>query len=360
MTPAGITAMSVYFPRAVRDNTWWRTAAPSFLAALAERTSAQVWEGDGDLNPWQAAMAPYLGDLFRGTRERRVLGDGESARTLEVEAARRALDAAGLQPDDIDLVLVSCLFPDQYVVGDAIGLAAAMGFRCPCYNVESACGVATADLVMACAMVETGRARRVLIITACTYSRSAHADNPMSLTSGDGAAAFVIGPVAEGHGLLGTKSFTTLESATAFDYDIEPDPHQRYRIQMRANRDAGRALETCALKYLPAACHGALAASGLGVGDVDFAVFPTPTAWFAEFGRSMLGLSADQTIDTYPRFANTGPVLLPQNLYFALAEGRVRAGDTVLLFSLGSMSTCGAAVLRLGDVALAPWDEGAR
>lgn len=356
MTAAGITAMSVYFPATVRRNDWWREHAPDFVDALERRVDNQVWEGAQDRNPWQAAMAPYLGDVFRGTVERRVLGEGETAHSLEIEAAKRLLDAAGLTPADIDMVLVSCLFPDQYVVGDAIGFAAAMGFTCPCYNVESACGVATADLVMSCAMVESGRAKRILVVTACTYSRSADADNPMSLTSADGAAAFLIAEVPAGRGLLGSKSFTTLESAQAFDYSFDPDPVQRYMLKMRANRDAGRALETCSLKYLPAACDAALAASGLTREDLDFAVFPTPTAWFAEFGRALLGLAPEQVIDTYPRFANTGPVLLPQNLYFAAREGRIQPDDTVLLFSLGSMSTCGAAVMRMSEMVLAPWE----
>lgn len=356
MISAGITAMSVYFPRTVRPNAWWREHTPGFIEGLERRAATQVWEGGEGRNAWQTAMLPYLGDVFRGTRERRVMGEGETAHSMEQEAARRVLAAADLTPADIDLVLVSCLFPDQYVVGDAIGFAAAMGFTCPCYNVESACGVATADLVMACAMVETGRARRVLVITASTYSRSIDPENPMALTSGDGAAAFIVSAAGPGRGLLGSKGFTTLESACAFEYEFVPDPVQKYMLKTWANREAGRALEACAVKYLPAACQGALDASGMTLADLAFAVFPTPTAWFAEFGRATLGLAADQVIDTYPRYANTGPVLLPQNLYFALAEGRIRAGDAVLLFSLGSMSTCGAAVMRMPEVKLAPLD----
>jgi 3-oxoacyl-[acyl-carrier-protein] synthase-3 len=356
MTAAGITAISVYFPEQVRENDWWREVAPAFVAKLEQRVGAQVWQPAAERNPWQSAMAPYLDDPFRGSQQRRVLGPGEDAHAMEAAAAQRLLDAAGLTPADIDLVLVSCLFPDQYVLGDAIGLADRMGFTCPCYNLESACGVGVADVVMGCALVESGRARRVLVITACTYSRSADADNPMSLTSGDGAAAFLLAPVPDGHGLLGWKGFATLESATSFGYDIVPDPNQRYLLKMWANADAGRQLETCALKYLPAACHGALADAGLTVDDLDFAIFPTPTAWFAEFGRTMLGLSPDQTIDTYPRFANTGPVLMPQNLYYAAQQGKIGPGDHVLLYTLGSMSSSGAAVLRMSDLIVAPDD----
>lgn len=357
MTPAGITALSVYFPPNVRRNGWWRARVPEFVEALEQRASGQVWEGDGAPNAWQAAMAPYLGDIFRGTTARRVLGPDEDAHDMEEKAARRLLDAAGLTPDDIDLVLVSCLFPDQYVVGDAIGLAERMGFTCPCINVESTCGVAVADLAMACALVESGRARRVLIVIACTYSRSADPANPMSLTSGDGAAAMLVAPVAPGQGLRAWKSFSTLESARAFDYTFDPDPRQKYMLKMWPNREAGRALEACSLKYVPLACGEVLRTAGIGVQDVRFAAITTPTAWFADFFSKTLGLPRERVADTYPKTANTGPVLMPQNLYEGARLGMFGPGDDVLMFTLGSMSSSGAAVMRMGEVILAPEDD---
>ncbi len=357
MPAAGITALSVHLPRTVRSNEWWRRVAPDFIAGLERRAAGQVWEGGADANPWQQAMAPYLDDVFRGTRRRRVLAPGENAHDLEEGAVRRLFEATGLSPKDIDLVMVSCLFPDQYVLGDAIGLAERMGFACPCINVESACGVAIADLGMAAALVETGRMRRVLIVTACTYSRSADPDNPMSLTSGDGAAAMLVSAVPAGHGLRSWKSYTTLESARAFDYAIDPDPVQRYMLKMLPNREAGRALEACALKYLPLACGEALRAAGLGIDRVRFAALTTPTAWFADFASRVLGLPREAIADTYPETANTGPVLMPQNLYEGARRGLFGPGDDVLLFTLGSMSTSGAAVVRMSEMILAPEGE---
>lgn len=225
MIAAGITALSVYFPRTVRRNDWWRAVAPEFIASLEQRAAGQtgggqVWEGQGGANPWQEAMAPYLSDVFRGTTARRVLAPGETAHDLEERAARRLLDAAGLGPADIDLVQVSCLFPDPYVLGDAIGLAERLGFSCPCINVESACGVAVAD-----------------------------------------------------------------------------------------------------------------------------------------FACRVLGLPPERVVDTYARTANTGPVLMPQNLYEGARRGLFNPGDDVLLFTLGSLSTSGAAVMRMSELVLAPDED---
>ena len=167
----------------------------------------------------------------------------------------------------------------------------------------------------------------------------------------------LVSEVPAGHGLRSWKSYTTLESARAFDYAIEPDPVQRYMLKMLPTREAGRALEACALKYLPLACGEALAAAGLRVDQVRFAAMTTPTAWFADFACRVLGLPPERVADTYARTANTGPVLMPQNLYEGARRGLFGPGDDVLLFTLGSMSTSGAAVMRMGELVLAPEED---
>ena len=87
---------------------------------------------------------------------------------------------------------------------------------------------------------------------------------------------------------------------------------------------------------------------------VAFFVFNTPTAWFAEFAAGTLGVSPSRTVDVNPKYGNIGPALLPVGLHEAAREGRIRRGDLVLCYSVGSVSTAHAAVLRWGDVAIAP------
>jgi len=86
--------------------------------------------------------------------------------------------------------------------------------------------------------------------------------------------------------------------------------------------------------------------------DIDFFVFHTPTAWFADFAVSALGIERDRTVCTYARFANVGPALTTTNLHEAAATGRLRPGDRVLVFGPGSASSSAAVVLRWGEVAL--------
>lgn len=354
-TTAAIRAIATAFPTAVRTNDYWRERVPGVIDALERKAAAQVWEAEaGHGDAWTESMAPYLSDVFRGSVERRVMTGGERALDLEVRAARRCLAAAKMSPGDVDLALITSFFPDQVFVGNGVYFADAMGMSCPCWNVESACGSALADLLMAASMVESGRARNVLVVLSCGYSRAFPDESPMSWTSADGAAAMLVSAGRGDEGILGSRVVATTETIPAFTWAVKEHPVVQQTITFAATKAAGALLERSAREQLPRCADAALAASGMTRRDIDFAVFPTPSAWFAEFGRRSLGLRPEQTIDTYPRFTNTGPVLSPQNLYFAAREGRVRPGDRVLFAAQGSVSSCGALVMRWGDVAVAP------
>jgi 3-oxoacyl-[acyl-carrier-protein] synthase-3 len=88
------------------------------------------------------------------------------------------------------------------------------------------------------------------------------------------------------------------------------------------------------------------------VDEIDCFVFNTPTAWYADFCSAALGVPRARAVDTYPEYANIGPALLPANLYRAAASGQLRPGDLVLLYTVGSVSSAGALVMRWGEVAL--------
>lgn len=353
-TTATIRALATAFPAAVRTNDHWRERVPELLNALQRKASSQIWEADeAAQDPWTASMRPYLDDVFRGSVTRRVLGPGERALDLELRAARRCLDAAGMAPADLDLALVTSFFPDQLVVGNGVHLAQALGVQCPFWNVESACGSALADLLLAVAMVESGRARNVLLVLSCAYSRALPDDSPMSWTSGDGAAALLVTAGGDGASVLGSRVVATPETIPALTWSIRPDDTVGFTPTFAGTREAAALIARSTNTHVAACADAALAASGMTRADIDFAVFPTPTAWFVDFGRRVLGLGAEQTIDTYPELTNTGPVLSPQNLYFAARGGRLHPGDRVLFVAQGSQSSCGALVLRWGDVAVA-------
>jgi 3-oxoacyl-[acyl-carrier-protein] synthase-3 len=95
----------------------------------------------------------------------------------------------------------------------------------------------------------------------------------------------------------------------------------------------------------------------LGVGDVDFWVFNTPNAWYADFCAAVLGVEEGRYHSVYARYANIGAALMPATLYHAIHDGKVRPGQVVGLYSVGSTSTAASVVMRVGEIALGPYPE---
>jgi 3-oxoacyl-[acyl-carrier-protein] synthase III len=352
-TPATITAIGVSFPEEIRTNDWWERHYPDLVANAREATLAKVWADhheQASRSRYDACIDRYLDDPFRGTVERRWMGPDDSAQQMEAAAAEAALAAGGYGPGDIDLVLVNALRHDSHVVGDAAYLMCKLGIRAPAINFESACSSAMVGFHLAADLVRGGRYRRILVIVCTTYTRDVEPSNSFSWFLGDGAAAFVVEPAhAPGYGLLAAHTIPTLETCGIFFHELELIDGQP-RLMIHASRRAGKAIRDHSEAYLRCCVDAALSEAGVGLRDIDFLVVNTPTAWYAEFCASVLGFDLEQTVDNYPRYANCGPVLWPNNLRTAVEDGRVRPGSLVLGFTIGSVSTASAVVFRAGEI----------
>jgi 3-oxoacyl-[acyl-carrier-protein] synthase III len=359
---AGFRALAVDFPSTIRTNDYWREKYPEMVAEAEEKTLAKLWsagEQSAASATFDAAMEPYVKDPFRGCKERRVLAEGETAATIELGAARQALDACSLAPEDVELMIVTSFMPDTLAVGNAAVLSGRLGLRGAAWNMESACSGSVVALQTACGLVASGQHRNVLVVASCTYSRNVHETRTMSWFLADGAAAFVVAPAAAGEGLLGGKSVHTADTCGAFVHRLALDqPNGTPTIEMAANATTSRVLRDTSEKYLRQCVFGALDRASLELDDIDFFVFNTPTAWFAEFAANALGVDRSKTISTNHWYANVGPVLMPANLHAAARTGKVKRGDRVLLYSIGSVSSASAAIVRWGDVALGPDPAG--
>jgi 3-oxoacyl-[acyl-carrier-protein] synthase-3 len=352
---AGIRSLAVSFPATVRTNDYWRERHPKLVEDEERKTLARLWKQDpkaAPLDPFARAMAPYLSDPFRGARQRRVVAPGQTAASLELDAARRALAAAGMEPCDVDLVICCSFLPDRVGVGNATPLARELGLRCAAWNLETTCSSALVALQNANALVRAGEFQRALVVVSCTYSRVADEDDTLCWFLGDAAGAFVVSRTPPGATYLGSKTIHTGETCNTFYYEVVPDAVRGARIRMDCTPETGKVLADTSEPYLRACCEGAAEAAGVKLDEIAFFVFNTPTAWYGEFCARALGVSLDRTVDTYPEYANVGPALLPVNLHRAASSGRLRPDDLVLLYTVGSVSSAGAVVLRWGDVAL--------
>ena len=355
---AGMRALAVAFPATVRTNEYWLEKHPSMVAAAEQKTLAKLWSEKHESSPATAAfdteMKPYLADPFRGTVVRRVLGPNETSLSLQLAAARDALAARGISAAEVDLAIVSTFYADQVDVGNAAFVAKELGLRGAAWNLESACASSVIGFQTACALIRAGECERVLVVAACRYSHVLDETDTLSWFLADGAGAFLVERVPEGEGYLAGKTVHTADTCGVFFPELMVDDTGAARIRMRASPRAGQVLRESSQVHLVNCCEGAARAAGLSLSDVDFFIFNTPTAWFAAFAARALGIDVARTITTYPRFANIGPVLMPTNLHEAASSGKIRPGDRVLLYAVGSVSSASAVVMRWGEVALGP------
>lgn len=352
----GLRALAVNLPRGVRTNAYWLERHPGMVAEAAEKTLARVWSpagSSGSESAFVAEMNRFLGDPFRGAIERRVLAPEETVLSMEVPAARSALEAASLSAKDVDLLLSSAFLPDQVGIGNAAFLVNALGLACPAWNIETACTSSLVALETACALVRTGAYRHVLVVISCAYSKVTPETDTLSWSAGDGATAFVVGAVPEGEGLLAMKTVHTADRCGAMYYELVADEAGAH-VVMRAGKEAGPALRQTSERALVECCEGAARAAGVTLDEIDFFVVPTPVAWYARFAARQLGFPIEKTLSTFEKVANIGPALMPLNLFQAAVSGKVRPGSLVMVHTVGVVSNASAAVLRWGEVGLGP------
>ncbi|HEY9670138.1 MAG TPA: 3-oxoacyl-[acyl-carrier-protein] synthase III C-terminal domain-containing protein [Waterburya sp.] len=354
--PAGIRSLALSFPSLIRTNNYWIEKSPNLITRNKPRRariskSTELTNSNNGLDIWSQEVAPYLPDPFRGSIERRVIAPNESSLTLEYQAAKEALDAAQLAPEDVDLAIVASLFPEHIGPGSAAYLARQLKLRCPAWNLESTCSSAIIALQNACALVRSGDYRNVLVVVSHIGSNSVDEEDTLSWSIGDGAGAFVVDSLQPNQGILGSKIVPTVATCGAYSYELVTDAQGQPRIRTRTGDNASMLAET-AVDCVRTCCEGAVAAAGVTFEQIDFFAFNTPTAWYASVCTRALGIDPERTINLYPRYANIGPVFAIANLYHAAQVGKIRENDLVLVYTNGAAATAAAMVMRWGDVAL--------
>ncbi|MBD1903924.1 3-oxoacyl-ACP synthase III family protein [Funiculus sociatus GB2-A5] len=358
MTQAiGIRSIAVTFPSILRTNDYWRNKYPHSVTQAEQKALAKLFsasDSNAKTCEFDQEMIPYLSDPFRGAVERRVLAPDESSMTLEKRVAFDAIAAAEMASEDVDLMIVTSLFPERIAPGNASFLVGEMGLRCPAWNLESTCSSALVALQTANALVQAGAYRNVLVVISCIYSRFVDDDDTLSWFMGDGAGAFIVGNLKSNQGVLGTKIIHTAATCGAFFNELTTDAQGNPRMRIQNGKNASQQIRGTGVEFVRACSQGAVEAAGVTLDDIKYFAFNTPTAWYANLCVRALGIDPERTINLYPQFANIGPVLPIVNLYYGAQLGKVQENDLVLVYTIGSASTAAATVMRWGDVKLGP------
>lgn len=284
-----------------------------------------------------------------GIRERHIAADGELTSDLGVAAARRALAAAGLGPDDVDLIVVATATPDQTfpacatVIQHKLGMVHGVAF-----DVAAVCSGFLYALSVADAMLVTGAANTALVIGAETFSRLLDwNDRGTCVLFGDGAGAVVLraedasGTSAD-RGILASK----LHSDGRFNDLLYVDGGPGSTGTVGKLRMKGREVFRHAVTNLAAVMTETLAAAGLAASDVAWVVPHQANLRILEGTAKKLGLPIERVIVTVDAHANTSAASVPLALDAAVRDGRIKRGDLLILEAMGGGFTWGAAAVR--------------
>ncbi len=350
-----MSALAVRFPSRKLGPDYWREKYPELTSQAVGRSLSKVWSAptaESSAPLFDAAAAPYMSDPFRGGRDRWFLGPGEDSRTLELAAAREALAAAGCRAKDVGLMIVTSFFPQNVAVGNAAWLAGELGLGGEAFNLESACAGSLVAFQLACQLVRSGAYPRVLVVTSCTYSRIVDESDTLSWSVGDGATAFVVDATHDGVGLLGGKTMHTAQTCGVMFTGPVVDSKGEAVLRMRPGVRPAALLRETAEPIFRACVQGALDAAGLTLGQLDFFITTTPTAWYSKFCGQVLGYPESKTVNLHPHISNVGPVMVPASLHHAASLKLIRPGDRVLLYAIGSEAQASAVIVKWGEVAL--------
>ncbi|MEK0084733.1 beta-ketoacyl-ACP synthase III [Geminicoccaceae bacterium SYSU G07066] len=284
-----------------------------------------------------------------GIERRHLAAEGELTSDLAANAARVALQRAGLRPQDVELVIVATATPDHTFPATAtavqrkLGIGPGIAFDLQAVCAGFAYGLATADNFL-----RAGQARTALVIGAETFSRILDwEDRGTCVLFGDGAGAVVL-QAEEQAGARGDRGLlATHLSADGRHYDdlyVDGGPSStRTTGHLRMN---GREVFRYAVAELAGAALTVLDKAGYGTGDLDWLVPHQANKRIIDAVGKRLQLPADKVIVTVDRHANTSAASIPLALNEGVEDGRIREGDLVVANAMGGGFAWGAALIR--------------
>ncbi len=287
-----------------------------------------------------------------GIRERRQAAPDETTSKLSVEAARKALEMAGLTPQDLDLIICSTISPDMPLPSTAAFIQAELGARsCCAFDLAAACSGFLFGMTVAEKFIRTDSARHVLVIGAELLSRYLdYKDRATCVIFGDGVAAGVIGPVEPPSGILAEELHTEGAYAdhlyipaggTAKPASCETVQGREHYIKMRGNE-----LFKVAVRSMEDVSRRVLAQAQVCPEQLNLFIPHQANQRITEAVRERLGVKPEKVYSNISRVGNTSSASIPICLDECVRSGRLKRGDLVLMSAFGAGVTWGAVVMR--------------
>ncbi|MFK3649991.1 beta-ketoacyl-ACP synthase III [Lysobacter enzymogenes] len=284
-----------------------------------------------------------------GIRQRHVAAEGETTVDLAYQASLRALEAAGVQPEEIDLIVLGTTTPDLIFPSSACLLQHRLGANgCPAFDVNAACSGFVYALTVADKFIRSGAARTVLVVGAETLTRMLDwTDRSTCVLFGDGAGAVVLKADSE-TGILSTHLHADggkkelLWNPVGVSAGFKPDEHNAgVRVLMTGNE-----VFKHAVKALDSVVEETLEANGLDRHEIDWLIPHQANLRIIEATAKRLDMPMERVIVTVDKHGNTSSGSVPLALDEAVRSGKVQRGQLLLLEAFGGGFTWGSALLR--------------
>lgn len=351
---ATIIGLGEWLPETIRENDAW---PPEFREAAFAAAGKELVDIAGSENdPCEAIVLrrsrEEANDPFRGARRRRVADESISSVDAEVRAARAALQDAMVDPEQLDLVLSWSLVPERLSPSNAPAVAHAIGAHgAGALGLDAACATTIAQLTLATAMIESGRARYVLLTQSHLISRANPMMHPASPNLGDAATAMVVGP-SERPGVVATRvvSDGSYHKAVTWCRARDTDPPWWQGgpgfYPGSRDKDAAQRLARRAVRIAVDTIAELLAQARVPVSTIDVLASAQPRRWFPASVAEALGLPESSAPDTFEDLAHVGGCGVVTNLLAARRAGLVQSGARVVLYAMGAGMTRAAALVE--------------
>ena len=291
-----------------------------------------------------------------GIEERRVAAPGEATSDLGLHASRRAIEAAGIEPADIDMIVFATLSPDYYFPGSGVLLQDKLGVaEIPALDIRQQCSGFVYGLAVADQFIRTGTFRNVLLVGAEVHSPGLNyttEGRDIACIFGDGAAAVVLSEANGDEGLIATA----LHSQGKYHDLLWMEKPGSASQPMITNEDLesgchfpqmeGQAVFKHATRRFTEVIPEVLGKANYGMNDVDLFIFHQANLRIIEMVGKTMKIAPEKVFNNLQRYGNTTAASIPLCLSEAAEMGKLKKGDLVCLAAFGSGFTWASALIR--------------
>lgn len=279
-----------------------------------------------------------------GIRERHIAASHECTSDLGIAAAKKAIEAAGIDIQDIDLLVVATTTPDRIFPSTACLIQNQLGIRnnSPAFDVQAVCSGFVYALSVADSMIKTGAAKTALVIGAETMSRITDwTDRSNCILWGDGAGAVIL-QASDEAGIITTH----LHANGSYEKLLTVPAGVSKQDGDKTIKMEGNAVFKMAVNTLDQIVDETLLANGMQKSDVDWLVPHQANIRILQATAKKLDMDLDKVVVTVDKHGNTSAASIPLALDTAVRDGRIKRGDTILMEAFGGGFTWGSALIK--------------